>query len=194
MTRDADIERDERSDLSTMTSHSGIHQLNIYGQAVLRRILPTPGEPAREWAVRLHSVIPQVQFGSPLTTSILLEIEKHTGHSIPVTLVDIWRAAPGVVINGDSFLWSPQTFLQKNHFFEQFFPELFQSWLFFGGFDGLHGAISRKDSEDAAYCWSREENLTGQKCASIAVFVSEYIAWYVTSFQPLCFDGGYVPR
>jgi hypothetical protein len=185
---------DDDFELPTTDSPSGIRPLNSYGHEILRRLAPASGEAASVWASRLRQTIPQVRIDSPLSPALQSQLEKKLGQSIPPALLDVWVAAPGVSLDYDSFLWSPQDFLKQNQFYEDHLPEIFGSMVFFGGFDGFNGAVSLDETDLTAYYWSHEEGFTGQSCPDIATYVSEHVAWYVTTFQPFCFKHGYVPR
>lgn len=127
-----DDEVDDDFDLPTTDSPSGIRPLNSYGHAILQRLAPTSGENSSVWASRLRQIIPEVQFGSPLTPALQSQIEKKMGQSIPPALLDIWVTAPGISLDYDTFLWSPQDFLTRHQLYEDILPEIFGSMVFFG--------------------------------------------------------------
>lgn len=193
MPYDHDDEFDWRQfDPPTMPSPSGIFPLNSSGQELLTRVNPIPGETSLSWLTRLEGTIPQIRYGNPVSRNFRESVNKSLDGYLPPLLMELWRYAPGILIEFDQFLFDPGTFLMENRRAAQFSPEIMTGKVFFGGSDGDNGAVKLGSADLTAYEWSHEEGFTGRTAPSMMHYISERLAWYATTIRPFCYQHGYV--
>ena len=74
----------------------------------------------------------------------------------------------------------------------QIAPEIMTGMVFFGGSDGFNGAVKLGTDDLTVHEWSHEVGFTGQTAPSMMHYISERLSWYATTFQPFCYQHGYV--
>jgi hypothetical protein len=181
-------------DPPTKPSPSGIFPLNEFGEQLLAKITPADGEPIVSWLTRLESAVPQIGYGAPVPKEFRQTIQNSFQGALPSLLLELWRYAPGIEISHDQFLWDPGRFVNENRFHVDHVPEIMTSMVFFGGSDGFNGAVALGNNDLRGHEWSHEEGFTGQTTPTMMHYIAERIAWYATTFQPFCYQHGYVRR
>ncbi|HSJ02641.1 MAG TPA: hypothetical protein VK956_09325 [Verrucomicrobium sp.] len=178
----------------TEPSPSGIFPLNDFGQKLLAKILPFESESAFGWLRRLESHVPQIGYGPPLGKEFRERLQMGFEGRLPAMLLELWRYAPGLELRQYPILFDPVRLASENRYYADIVPEIMTSRVFIAGADGFSAAVALggEDPDLRAHEWSHEEGFTGRTAPTLMHYLAERAAWYATTFQPFCYQHGYV--
>lgn len=176
-------------------SPSGMMALTQEGHDLLAEIRRGTNEAPADWVRRVRIRIPQLVVGESISDSEVANIERAAAIKFPEHLKEFWCHFPGAKLEYDCIVYSPKEVLEFNKMYPEFLPEIGETKLFFGGFDGHNFSVSLGNHHDRSVGeWEHEIGWTRNKAEDLYDLVAERIAWYVTYMTPFCYEHGYVSQ